>query len=497
MFLTGIVLCLFADAFVLTTGACSNNCAGTLCPSGDTPHCHSSKCVCKRKDGVCFGSADCKYGYNCEHPICDTAHHHCLCGHLPHDHKTCTSSSNCDIHCGHEHHDKACIGGKCYCIDSFSPAECGHHHPHHDETCPSNSCNSPYSPVCVNSKCGCMRSPYECVDNSGCTHHHCLSTQEPICVHTRCTCIDRPVDGGWSAFGPYSHCTASCGGGKHTRTRTCTHPTPQHGGKNCVGSSTETHSCNTNPCPINGGWSNFGSYGHCSVSCGGGSHTRSRTCNHPTPQHGGKDCVGSPNETESCNDTPCPINGGWSHFGSYGHCSVSCGGGSQTRSRTCTHPTPQHGGKDCVGSSTVTHSCNHHPCPINGGWSHFGSYSQCSVSCGGGNHTRSRTCTHPTPQHGGKNCVGSSTETHSCNNDPCPTAAPSGAACPTCDESLNCVWGRVCPEAHTCMIRSYPHYKFSVHCSVSVDCQFMKSVLSGSEIFCCDDRQCLSDSLGI
>ena len=57
---------------------------------------------------------------------------------------------------------------------------------------------------------------------------------------------------------------------------------------------------------VNGGWSNFGSYGHCSVSCGGGSHTRSRTCNHPTPQHGGKDCVGSPNETESCNDTPCP-----------------------------------------------------------------------------------------------------------------------------------------------------------------------------------------------
>ena len=58
---------------------------------------------------------------------------------------------------------------------------------------------------------------------------------------------------------------------------------------------------------------------------------------------------------------------------------------------------------------------------VNGGWSHFGSYSQCSVSCGGGNHTRSRTCTNPTPQHGGKNCVGSSTETHSCNNDPCPS----------------------------------------------------------------------------
>ena len=57
---------------------------------------------------------------------------------------------------------------------------------------------------------------------------------------------------------------------------------------------------------------------------------------------------------------------------------------------------------------------------VNGGWSHFGSYSHCSVSCGGGNYTRSRTCTNPAPQHGGQDCVGSSTETHSCNTNPCP-----------------------------------------------------------------------------
>ena len=43
---------------------------------------------------------------------------------LPHDHKTCTSTSNCDIHCGHEHHDKACIGGKCYCIGKHESGAC-------------------------------------------------------------------------------------------------------------------------------------------------------------------------------------------------------------------------------------------------------------------------------------------------------------------------------------------------------------------------------------
>lgn len=40
------------DAFVLTNSDCSNNCADTLCPPGDKPHCHihihPSECVCKR-----------------------------------------------------------------------------------------------------------------------------------------------------------------------------------------------------------------------------------------------------------------------------------------------------------------------------------------------------------------------------------------------------------------------------------------------------------------
>lgn len=46
-----------------------------------------------------------------------------------------------------------------------------------------------------------------------------------------------------------------------------------------------------------------------------------------------------------------------------------------------------------------------------------------------------------------------------------PAAVPR-VPCPDCDALLNCVWGRESPDKHSCMIRSYPNYNFTVHCSV-------------------------------
>ena len=58
-----------------------------------------------------------------------------------------------------------------------------------------------------------------------------------------------------------------------------------------------------------------------------------------------------------------PVDGGWTAWSStYNHCSVTCGCGTRTRSgvRTCTNPSPQNGGRDCLGPATqsVTEVCN-------------------------------------------------------------------------------------------------------------------------------------------
>ena len=61
--------------------------------------------------------------------------------------------------------------------------------------------------------------------------------------------ISAPVDGGWSDYGDWSECSAKCGGGTLTRTKTCTDPAPAHGGADCVGEATESQNCNEHECP--------------------------------------------------------------------------------------------------------------------------------------------------------------------------------------------------------------------------------------------------------
>ena len=102
----------------------------------------------------------------------------------------------------------------------------------------------------------------------------------------------------------------TCGDpGIKTRTRSCTNPTPEHNGVDCSGDMSQEANCPTlNECPINGVWSEWAQWSVCSASCGNmGVIVRSRACDSPAPMHNGMDCIGEPNQENSCPViVPCP-----------------------------------------------------------------------------------------------------------------------------------------------------------------------------------------------
>ena len=108
------------------------------------------------------------------------------------------------------------------------------------------------------------------------------------------------------------------------------------------------------------------------------------------------------------------IDGGWSDFGDWSECSAECGGGTKKRDRTCTNPAPEHGGTECQEDGSENQECNTHNCPINGGWSDFGDWSECSAEFNGFTQARVRSCTNPSPQDGGAECKGTTKESQEC-----------------------------------------------------------------------------------
>ncbi|XP_065181025.1 hemicentin-1-like [Sycon ciliatum] len=165
----------------------------------------------------------------------------------------------------------------------------------------------------------------------------------------------------WSGFAP---CSVSCGQGMQTRMRMCLDST-----SNCNGAAlSQTQTCSRGSCPVNGNWSPWSPWS-CSTTCGGGVRSRTRTCDNPPASAGGVNCSGNAMQANLtlCNVAPCPIDGGWSSWTPWA-CNASCGGnlGVQVRTRLCNAPAPQFGGRNCSrldaaletnGSSCISATC--------------------------------------------------------------------------------------------------------------------------------------------
>ena len=91
-------------------------------------------------------------------------------------------------------------------------------------------------------------------------------------------------------------------------------------------------------------------------------------------------CDGSAQCSNDLDEAACPT---WTEWENWSECSVTCGSGQISRSRDCQYQnlTNDIAAFDCIGNSYQAEPCFLEECAFNSTWS---SWTECSVSCGSG-----------------------------------------------------------------------------------------------------------------
>lgn len=123
-------------------------------------------------------------------------------------------------------------------------------------------------------------------------------------------------------------CSLSCGGGQQTRTRSVI-VNPVNG--SACPPKTMERSCNMEGCPIACSLDEWTGWSDCTADCDGGVKTRSRS-KLIEPEHGGDPCL-EQTQTQSCNTFACNTDCVLRDWSSWGICPKMCGGGHAERKR--------------------------------------------------------------------------------------------------------------------------------------------------------------------
>jgi hypothetical protein len=291
------------------------------------------------------------------------------------------------------------------------------------------------------------------VDCGNCT------CDEDLLIHCEfgdCDCI-------WETWTMWSNCSRTCDGGVQIRTRGFIPGTV--GGKECEGSNSESQICANETCPVPCVWETWGSWSACDATeeCEGGFRFRVRGQN--GAENGGENCTGSFIETIPCLPTancsqPCPPGkilrercecpltcfdlDNPDACQETDNCEETCAcldGYYETPSGLCVIapecPCVDEEGVvwppgrvdffpdrcekcTCQNASIVCEPVGD-CCP----WSTWGTWSECTQTCGGGKQIRIRT---KEDVSGGNypECEGFEDEERPCNEEPCPQCVIDG-----------------------------------------------------------------------
>lgn len=185
-----------------------------------------------------------------------------------------------------------------------------------------------------------------------------------LCAGDDCLCATPAIDCAVGSWGSWGACNAQCGGGLQHRNRSATTLPQKPMGLACP-PLYESRVCNEQECPeaVHCSMTQWSVWGSCTSAhgCGFGQRTRTRSVA-TQPSNGGDACPTEVQQSEQCSTGPCVdavdcLPGPWS---AYSACTVTCGGGTQLRSRQVL-VAGSRGGADCP-ALVQSQACNSHSC---------------------------------------------------------------------------------------------------------------------------------------